>query len=231
VILLVRTRPRSLQLTFWAEFIADTAFCCPCTELGDGHYWINEDHVYVHAPVRIVGDEHEPSNVLVEVNGTIHWHASRGHCEGVTFRRPRMSSVGENNPARDLIRLEHKAKLNVVSSVFDNEGSSGHVVCATGRGMKGVWRDVIIKCGSVGLSLNEGAGFGLLSSAIKKQTSFGILCTGKSKVVLTGCKIQHIGEVAVKATHASQVKLTNCTTKDIGGQISLAETEATVTFA
>jgi hypothetical protein len=184
----------------------------------------------VNIPIRIIGDEHDPSNVVVEVvNGTIHWNATRGFCEGVTFRRPQMAS--HEKLASDLLRIEHKGKIDVICSVFDNLGSSGTAVCGVGRGMKGVWRDVIINGGSVGLSLDGGAGFGLIGSVIRNQVADGVVCSGRSKIVLTNCKVQRLGGVAVRAVEGSKAKLNNCTSKEIGGEICFMDNESSVEFA
>lgn len=202
----------------------------PLAELGDGHYWINEEQVTVLVPIRIIGDEHDPSNVVVEVvHGTIHWQASRGYCEGVTFRRPQMPT-GERLSC-DLFRLEPKGKFDVISSTFDNQGSSGVVVRASGRGMKGVWRDVIINGGSVGLSFDGGAGFGLIGSVVRNQSADGVLCDGRSKIVMTNCRILRPGGHAVRALQGSKVKLNNCSLKEIGGEVCVTDAESFVEFA
>ncbi|GKZ00379.1 hypothetical protein MPSEU_000990900 [Mayamaea pseudoterrestris] len=199
-------------------------------ELGDGHYWINEEHVRITIPLRIIGDEEDPSNVLVEVaNGTIHWEAPRGYCEGVTFRRPIMAA-GEAL-TKELFSIDEKGKIDVICSVFDNAGSAGIVVNAKGRGMKGVWRDVVINGGSIGLFLSGGSGFGLIGSIVRNQAADGIVCDERSKIVLTNCKIQRVGNVAVRALRGSKVKLNSCTSKDIGGEICFADEESSVDFA
>ena len=163
------------------------------------------------------------------VNGTIHWQAARGYCEGVTFRRPQMPTG--DKLSCDLLCIEPKGKLDVICSTFDNLGSSGQVVCASGRGMKGVWRNVILNGGSVGLSLNGGAGFGLIGSVIRNQSGDGVVCDGRSKIVMTTCKIQRLGGHAVKALQGSKAKLNSCTSKEIGVEISFADPESSIEFA
>jgi hypothetical protein len=34
-------------------------------ELGDGHYWINEPNLVIDFPLRIIGDEKNPSHVVI----------------------------------------------------------------------------------------------------------------------------------------------------------------------
>jgi hypothetical protein len=91
-------------------------------ELGDGHYWINEDVIIDH-PICFVGDEEDPSNVVVEMSGKICWRARGGRCEGITFRRPLIASTALMEPEY-LLRVEHDAKLDVIQSVFDASGRS-----------------------------------------------------------------------------------------------------------
>ncbi len=61
-------------------------------ELGDGHYWLNDQNLIINHPLRIIGDEKDPSHVVVEISGSIHWEASCGYIEGVTLRKPRINS-------------------------------------------------------------------------------------------------------------------------------------------
>lgn len=111
-------------------------------------------------PLRFIGDEDIPSNVIIEMSGTIVWRAGGGLFEGVTFRRPKMSS-GERS-SRELLRVERKGKLHMTQSVFDNEGSSGNVVTLFGPGNKGHWDNVSVQQGAFGISLQNGARLELL---------------------------------------------------------------------
>jgi hypothetical protein len=121
-------------------------------ELGDGHYWANEDVVVDH-PIRLVGDEHNPSNVVIEMSGTLIWKASGGFCEGITFRRPKLTA----GDARELLRLESGSRLDLVESVLDNEGANGDVVIVRGVATKGNWRNLAIRGGTGGLVVEDGA--------------------------------------------------------------------------
>ncbi len=91
------------------------------SELGDGHYWVLEPGLNVTFPLRFIGDEHDPSHVIIELSGTVEWSAKGGWMEGITFRRPRMSA--------DL----------------DNEGSQGPVAIVTGEKSGGMWSSMQIK--------------------------------------------------------------------------------------
>ena len=123
-------------------------------ELSDGHYWIQDD-LTIDKPVRFVGDEHNPSNVVLEMNGSITWNAKGGWCEGVTFRRPKLS--GNEGTKRNLLEL--RGRLDVINSVFDNGGGSNgnDPVRLIGSGMKGSWRNVVVKGGKEGISAHPNA--------------------------------------------------------------------------
>lgn len=163
------------------------------------------------------------------IQGTIYWHAGGGFCEGVTFRRPPMSS--SDKPTHELLCIKEHGKIDVISSVFDNGQGSGPTVSASGRGMKGIWRNVIVNGGSTGVSLDGGAGCGLIGCLIRNQSSYGVVCDGRSKIVMTNCKIQHVGGVAVIARHGSQAKLNACKSKEIEGDISFADVDSMIEFA
>lgn len=126
------------------------------TELSDGHYWANED-VIVDVPVRFVGDEHNPSNVVIEMGGSFIWKARGGYCEGITFRRPKLTS-GEHLK-KEILYLEPSSRVHIVESVLDNEGSKANVVSA--RGGTGTWRNVVIRNGTGGLVLDQSSRFHL----------------------------------------------------------------------
>ena len=107
----------------------------------------------IESPVRLIGDEHNPSNVVVEMSGTIVWRAGGGFIEGITFRRPKLSS-GEA-PRDELVRIENSGKLGMVQSVFDNEGSAGDVIKLAGGGLKGRWESCLFQNGICGITLRD----------------------------------------------------------------------------
>jgi hypothetical protein len=113
-------------------------------ELGDGHYWVNED-LSVDIPIRLIGDENNPSNVIIEMSGTLKWRAKGGWFEGVTFRRPKISSGAPTTS--ELLLIEKEGRLDVVHSVFNNESCRGSVITVTESGSKGHWENVIVKSG------------------------------------------------------------------------------------
>jgi hypothetical protein len=106
-------------------------------ELGDGHYWINDPGLMVDIPIKFVGDEEDPSHVVLELSGEISWKAAGGWMEGITVRRPKMISGA--SPKNDLLRIESGGRLDVYHCVFDNRGSVGNCVSMTGTGSGGHW--------------------------------------------------------------------------------------------
>jgi len=132
-------------------------YSCPSgasLELGDGHYWEKEGFV-VDIPLRLVGDENNPANVVIELSGQVHWRAAGGWIEGVTLRSPKMSS-GEPS-SFSILALEGPGKVDMIQCVFDNGGSTGDVVMASGSGNKGKWEGVVVRGGGGGISASESA--------------------------------------------------------------------------
>lgn len=99
----------------------------------------------------MIGDEHNPANVTIEMGGTFVWKAKGGFCEGVTFRRPKIGSG--NSTKRALLRLEDGSRLDMLESVLDNEGGNDHVVVASN--CTGVWKNVILRNGDTGVVLKD----------------------------------------------------------------------------
>jgi len=86
-------------------------------ELGDGHFWMNESDIEISVPIKLVGDDKDPSNVIIEVNGTITWSSRLGCVEGVTFRRPRISVDAIHD--KPILKLLSKCKLNLCQCIID----------------------------------------------------------------------------------------------------------------
>jgi len=66
-----------------------------------------------------VGDEDDPSNVVIEVNGTITWSSPFGRMEGVTLRRPKISSEAAYD--KPLIKISAMAKLDFFKCVVESD--------------------------------------------------------------------------------------------------------------
>jgi hypothetical protein len=118
-------------------------------------------------PLRIVGDEHNPSNVVIEMSGTIFWKAFGGFIEGVTFRRPKIA-VGVTEPI-EMLRVESTGKLDIIQSVFDNEGSKANTVSLLGPGRKSRWESVSVQHGEIGILLQHGSQLEMAKVIMTKQ--------------------------------------------------------------
>ena len=123
---------------------------------------MNEPGLSINFPLKLVGDEHNAANVVIELSGTISWYGKGGWVEGITFRRPKISS-GEGS-SEDMLRVVDGGKLDMVHSVIDNTGSSGaSAVAFEGAGSRGRWFGVTVSGGrDQGVKLDSGARLELL---------------------------------------------------------------------
>ena len=112
-------------------------------ELGDGHYWVNEPKLTIDFPLRIVGDEKDPSHVIIELSGTVFWKAKHGWMEGVTLRRPKILS--NDNSASDILRILDGGVFDMFHCVLDNEGHRGNVSVLKGLGTHAHWKNVTVR--------------------------------------------------------------------------------------
>ena len=117
--------------------------------MGDGHYFINDPGLVINKPVKFVGDEHDPSHVVLELSGEIAWKSPGGWMEGITIRRPRIA-VGVI-PTNEILRIEHGARLDMFHCIFDNRGSIGNCI-SIGCDASGRWERIHINGGSKGKS-------------------------------------------------------------------------------
>lgn len=119
-------------------------------ELGDGHYWVNDPGLVIDFPLRFLGDEDDPSHVIVELSGELVWKARGGWMEGIMIRRPKL--VTGNIPSNEMFRLEQGGRLDVWHCVFDNRGNIGNCVSISGSGAGGLWERLSIHGASEGCS-------------------------------------------------------------------------------
>mmetsp|Transcript_7652 Transcript_7652/g.22422 ORF Transcript_7652/g.22422 Transcript_7652/m.22422 type:complete len:1551 (+) Transcript_7652:1-4653(+) len=160
-------------------------------ELGDGHYWVNDPGIIVDKPLRFVGDENNPSNVVIEMSGSLQWTAKGGWIEGITFRRPKMSS-GKVLPSCPMLELGGAARIDVIHSVFDNDGSTGPVGKLYGSGTKGRWEGVVLRNGGasgIHIDGSDQAKVELLNCTIKGNQADGIFATNKAKFRMVNCLV------------------------------------------
>jgi hypothetical protein len=194
-------------------------------ELGDGHYWQNSDLI-INFPVRFVGDEHDPSNVVVEMSGTIVWNAPGGFCEGITFRRPKLSSNEKSE--NELLRLENMGKLHIFQSVFDNEGGSGPAVRALG-GFNGRWNQVVVRNGHDGIILQDEAELELTDSVVCNNVQNGILCSDDAVIKIEKCKVDKNGGNGVTLQGRSLAIINQCRFISNKGQVVSKEVDCVAT--
>ena len=187
-------------------------------ELGDGHYWI-QDGLIVNIPVKIVGDEFDPSHVVIELSGEISWNSNGGWMEGVTIRRPRIvTGLATTN---DILRIQSGGRLNLFHCIFDNQGSLGNVVSMVGSNSGGRWKKASIVGGSTnksGLLLDEKACAELTDSAVCDNSGVGIKCRGGSVISLDNCRIERNGVNTTIDDYNSNIHLDGCNiTKSVDG--------------
>ena len=83
---------------------------------------MNEKVVEINFPLRIIGDEKDPSHVVIEVSGSIYWNSSCGYIEGVTLRRPRISS--SSHEVLDVLNVAENGQVTLNQCVIEaNVGS------------------------------------------------------------------------------------------------------------
>ncbi|KAL3922930.1 MAG: hypothetical protein SGILL_001943 [Bacillariaceae sp.] len=178
------------------------------SELSDGHYYVNDPGLIVDKPIKLVGDENNPSNVVIEMSGCVKWSAKGGWIEGITFRRPKILSGAA--PTSPILVATEQGRFDAIHSVFDNAGSSGHTVVLTGSGNKGIWDGVSIRnSGSVGVLLSGDIKFKLLNSSVKGNGGSGVVVVNKASVELTKCKVTNnkgYGIRVAKACHGKVLK-------------------------
>jgi hypothetical protein len=112
------------------------------SELGDGHYWVNDPGLVIDIPLRFLGDEDDPSHVVVELSGELVWKAKGGWMEGVMIRRPKL--VSGTTPTNEVMRIEQGGRLDIWHCVLDNRSSIGNCVSVHGTGAGGLWEKLSV---------------------------------------------------------------------------------------
>ena len=156
-------------------------------ELGDGHYWVKEPGLKINVPLRIVGDEKDPSHVTIELSGTVVLDGANAWMEGVSFRRPRIAS-GEVK-SQEILRIINGGRFDMFNCVLDNEGCGGNVAKLSGMS-NGRWGQVQV-CGG-------------------EKESFGLWVEGGSSVDLKKCRITHNHGGGVQGCHQASISMRNC---------------------
>jgi len=146
----------------------------------------------VEKPLRLVGDENNASNVVIEMSGTIKWSGRAGWVEGVTFRRPKISS-GEGS-TDDMLRILSGGRVDMIHSVVDNTGSSGDsTIAIQGPNAAGKWQNVIISGGAKqGVKLEACARVEMRNCIVRGNKGNGIVCS-HSEIQVLNTKITENG--------------------------------------
>jgi len=158
-------------------------------ELGDGHYWIHSPGICVDFPLRIIGDESNPSHVVLELSGSIVWKGCGGWIEGVTIRRPKMASGSSSGC--ELLRLEGRGRIDMTNCVLDNDGGDGNGTIIKGDGLKGRWNDVLVKgAPECGVLIQDKSVILMEKCQFLDNGKNGIGCYGSSVTQLVDCDIR-----------------------------------------
>ena len=138
-------------------------------ELADGHYWVN-DGLLVDKPLRLIGDEHNCTNVVIELTGKIEWIGRCGWMEGITIRRPHIVSAKSSEKdlmAKGIVLDIHPGiKFDLTHCMINNSGGANSAVKLRGQN-KIRWNDVkIIEAEGSGIEIT-----GNSSNILLKQVS------------------------------------------------------------
>eukprot|EP00934_Nitzschia_sp_Nitz4_P002540 Nitzschia sp. Nitz4//scaffold91_size79674//8876//15610//NITZ4_005356-RA/size79674-processed-gene-0.29-mRNA-1//1//CDS//3329560067//2530//frame0 len=192
-------------------------------ELSDGHYWVTDSGLLFDKPLKLIGDEHNPSNVVVELSGSITWSGRGGIIEGITLRRPKISTgVTVEYP---VLQIMEAGRVDVVDSILDNDGSTGSVVLATGVGNKGQWKKVTIRNGGGhGVELcNTGVTLGIQKSVIRGNKGHGIHCTNKANFSIHDSVVSGNGGSGASILGEAAGEIVKCEfNRNVGGVIERA---------
>jgi len=173
-------------------------------ELGDGHYWLNDPYLFVNIPLRIIGDENDPSHVVVELSGTIVWKGQGGWMEGVTLRRPRISSNA--NALKHTLQIQNGGQFDMFNCVLNNEGSSASVALVSNANSKGKWKKVEIKGGGQqggGILVEDNGTIEMIKCRIVSNHGDGVTCCDTTFVTLRDCEIEDNAGVGISLMDSS----------------------------
>jgi hypothetical protein len=91
-------------------------------------------------PLKIIGDEKDPSHVVIELSGRVNWEGSTGFLEGITFRRPRNN---DDCDEKAMLQLESGNSLSMTHVTLEGarekisnaiqERVTGSGICVRGR--------------------------------------------------------------------------------------------------
>ncbi|CAJ1958026.1 unnamed protein product [Cylindrotheca closterium] len=178
-------------------------------ELSDGHYWVTEPGLVVDKPLKFVGDEKNPSNVVVEIAGSLGWKAKGGRMEGITFRRSAIST--HSKVPHPILNVTGIGRVDISNCVFDNGMYAGSVTILSGSGSKGSWRAVHIRNGgSHGVEMEGNINLDMKKSFVSGNCGNGIKCSHQSMLSLYETKVANNLGFALQCQSGSRADITNC---------------------
>jgi Right handed beta helix region len=166
----------------------------------------------VDKPLRILGDEENPSNVVIEMAGSIQWTGNGGWIEGITFRRPKLASGVV--PSQPMLSVSGGGRVDIVHSIIDNDASTGSVVQLTGSPgeRKGTWTDVIVRNGgSAGIDMDGGVLLDMTDASIRGNKGDGIKAANQSSIKLVRCTIERNEGFGVRFPSTCKGEFLECT--------------------
>lgn len=181
----------------------------PASELSDGHYYVSEPGLLVDKPLKLVGDENNPANVVIEMSGSMRWSGQGGWIEGITFRRPKIvSGLVSSAPMLDLCE---SGSINMIQNVFDNEPNKGTTILLSGTGQKGNFNNVIIRNGwSGGIRMNGPIQLKLTDCTVKGNLSDGVTVGNESALEMTKCKVSRNRGHGIRCAKGSKIAIVKC---------------------
>lgn len=164
-----------------------------------------------------MGDENDPSHVVIELSGSIRWQAKRGWIEGVTFRRPRISKEGTRVP--EILSVEGGGRLDIFNSVLNNEGSLASPAIVHGLGSKARWTSVKLRgaMASPGLRVEDKGEVELEDCTVSDNGGPGIVCHGSSRLRMMNCRVERNTGFGIRLGGNSRCDLSKCRFADNAG--------------
>jgi Right handed beta helix region len=174
-------------------------------ELGDGHYWINDPGLSITFPIRIIGDESDPSHVVIELSGTVKMISTSCFVEGVTFRRPQIAS---SLTQKEMLLIEG-GQCDMVQCIWNNQGDNGIVAVVSGAKCK--WDGVTVTGSRKGhgIMVQNHSCLHLENCSISRNQGSGIICSSMSFLKMNGCVIKNNSRFAVQLQGNSSLVMTN----------------------
>eukprot|EP00568_Trieres_chinensis_P019135 CAMPEP_0183324824 /NCGR_PEP_ID=MMETSP0160_2-20130417/78050_1 /TAXON_ID=2839 ORGANISM="Odontella Sinensis, Strain Grunow 1884" /NCGR_SAMPLE_ID=MMETSP0160_2 /ASSEMBLY_ACC=CAM_ASM_000250 /LENGTH=276 /DNA_ID=CAMNT_0025492495 /DNA_START=18 /DNA_END=851 /DNA_ORIENTATION=+ len=199
-------------------------------ELGDGHYWANEG-LNIHVPLRFIGDENDPTHVVIELSGTVNFDGVKGWMEGITLRRPRIAT--DENQCESL-RVLNGGSLNMVQCILDNEGRQGNVALLK-NSSKGQWKGIEVRGGGqkgCGIAVEDKSHLNLVKCLIHNNQGDGVQIKNSSIVKLKDSKIKENIGIGLSLCNLSRCEISgSCFVANSSGETQKDDTSTIERFS